>query len=267
MSKIADQSYLLADQYSDAAKYAVRVDFHRQFSTNRYSWFLWVFDQLHLPSQCRLLEVGCGPGTLWYENRERVPTGWEITLSDFSTGMVEQARANLHGIPCCFEFVMLDSQAIPFDSESFDVVVANHVLYHVPDRSRVFSEIKRVLRSGGRLYASTVGQSHLSELPSMLSRFDSELSLFWGDSLRDTFTLDTGLDELSHWFSSARLAKYDDRLLVTECDPLLSFVLASCREEVGKDKRLKLAQFLQDELDAHQAIHVTRDIGIFEAIR
>src|SRR5919108_178157 len=57
-----------------------------------------------------------------------------------------------------------DAQALPFDPDEFDVVVANHMLYHVPDPALAVAELARVLRPGGTLLAATNGHRHLREL-------------------------------------------------------------------------------------------------------
>ena len=75
MSKIDDQQYLSTQQYNIADKFNDRVALHVRFSTNRYGWQRWRFDQLVLPPAGRVLEVGCGPGRLWLDNHERIPAG------------------------------------------------------------------------------------------------------------------------------------------------------------------------------------------------
>jgi len=86
MPELPDAENLLRDQYEDASNLNARVRLHAEFSTNKYGWCRWVFDQLQLPERCRVLEVGCGPGWLWKQNLRRIPAGWDITLSDFSPG-------------------------------------------------------------------------------------------------------------------------------------------------------------------------------------
>ncbi len=56
------------------------------------------------------------------------------------------------------QFKEIDAQSIPFEDETFDAVIANHMLYHVPDRPKAIAEIKRVLKPGGRLIATTIGK-------------------------------------------------------------------------------------------------------------
>ena len=92
MHKLNDPDYLLNEQYQDAGNLNARIRLHIEFSTNKYGWFPWVFDRYDLPEKCRILELGCGPGDLWGENMHRISPGWEITLSDFSPGMLEKAQ-------------------------------------------------------------------------------------------------------------------------------------------------------------------------------
>ena len=175
-SLLTDRTYLLTEQYRDASNLNARAQLHARFSANPHGWMPWLFDQLDLPPDCHVLEVGCGPGGLWLENLSRLPEGWDIILSDLSAGMVEQAHLNLRRSRHPFEFAVLDAQAIPFPSEGLDAVIANHMLYHVPDRAGALSEIWRVLKPGGRLVASTVGEAHLRELKALVSRFDPGLA-------------------------------------------------------------------------------------------
>lgn len=104
----------------------------------------------------RVLDVGCGTGE--FAERVAKEIGAEVACIDISARMVELTAAR--GIPA----QVGDVQNLPFDDESFDCVVANWVLYHVPDVDRGVAELHRVLKTGGRLVASTVGVNHTVEL-------------------------------------------------------------------------------------------------------
>ena len=136
MSKLIDQEYLLTEQYKDATNLNARIDFHRRFSRNKDGWLPWVFDQLKIQAGSRILELGCGPGNLWLANIERVPADWDIVLSDFSPGMLQEAEDNLLPTGRAFQFEVVDAQEIPFEEATFDVVIANHILFFVPDLLR-----------------------------------------------------------------------------------------------------------------------------------
>ena len=92
MTKGSDQIYLLNNQYRDAANLNARINLHTRFTTNPYDWFRFIFDHFTLPDNATLVELGCGPGMLWVRNLERIPPCWDITLSDFSPGMLEEAQ-------------------------------------------------------------------------------------------------------------------------------------------------------------------------------
>ena len=118
----------------------------------------------NLSADARILEIGYGPADLWVQNLDRLPAGWTITLTDFSVGMIEAAQRNLAGAGRPFTFRPMNAQSIPFDTATFDAVIANHMLYHVPDLTKAVAEIHSVLKPGGTLYAATNGKGHLREL-------------------------------------------------------------------------------------------------------
>jgi SAM-dependent methyltransferase len=223
MSKISDQEYLLTDQYRDASNLNARIQLHARFSTNKYGWHPWVFDQLEL-------------------SPDSGPRG--------------------------FQFAVIDAQSISFADEGFDAVIANHMLYHVPDRKRALAEIRRILRPGGRFYASTVGRAHLRELSELMRRFDPSAEFWSAQEHPESFVLETGSKQLSQWFSHLALHRYDDDLVITKAEPLIGYVLSSIANSalVG-NKLTEFIHFVEQELTSHGAIRVTKDSGIFACTR
>jgi len=265
MSKLMDREYLQTDQYKNASNLDARIELHKRFSTNEYGWQRWVFARFDLSEGCDLLDVGCGPGDLWLDNADRISPSWNVTLSDFSAGMVRQARGRLAASRSFFNFGVLDVQAIPFPDGRFDVVIANHVLFHVPHKASAFSEIRRVLRPGGRFYASTVGQTHLQEMHQLIRRFDPDA----GSEERSpvaSFLLENGLAQIAQWFSGVDLHRYEDGLSVTEAEPLVAYILSIADGRLSADdKRAALADFVEQELASRGSIYITKDSGLFEA--
>jgi ubiquinone/menaquinone biosynthesis C-methylase UbiE len=267
MPSITDQDHLVTRQYKDPANLTARGSLHERFSTNPTGWFRWVFDQLaELPEQCSLLELGCGPAWVWAHNRSRIPPGWQLLLTDLSQGMVDQARRNLGpGADPRFRFDIVDAQAIPCADASFDAVMANHMLYHVPDRPRAFSEIRRVLKPGGRLFAATNGQGHMTEIWEMVLQV-TDRSL---DANRSElhFGLDNGIEQLAPYFSHVERRDYLDSLLVTEVEPLIAYATSSELWGIqgDDDATRRLAAFIQRRLAAAGAIRIRKNSGLFLA--
>ncbi len=262
MPKIDDQTYLLQDQYRDSSNLDARVQLHLKFSTNKYGWNRWYFDQLDLPADARVLELGCGPGYLWSDNLDRLPATWTITLSDFSAGMIDRARENLSGHS--FHFDIVDAQSIPFDDATFDAVIANHMLYHVPDRAKALSEFRRVLKATGAAYLATNGDRHLLELPELSRRFDPTINYGFGKRAHEIFSIDNGGPEVREWFSTVEVRRYDDALIVTEAEPLAAYILSMVDASVSA-RRAELIAFIEHELHVHGAIHIAKESGLFIA--
>ena len=261
MASIDDQTYLVNEQYRDASNLLARADLHTRFSTNTYGWQRWVFDHFSMPAGARVLEVGCGPGLLWSENRERIPADWAITLADLSVGMIEQAQRALGSEAARFQFMVLDVQAIPFPDASFDAVVANPMLYHVPDIARALVEIRRVLRPGGQFFAATNGQGHLAEIHELRRRFDPGL-----DSWQSSFTLENGPSWLAPYFDHTVVDRYDDALAVTEAAPLIAYALSHAASgNLSAARRADFERMVVEELAARGTIHITKDSGLLEA--
>lgn len=182
-------------------------------------WAQWLFDREAPGPRARILDVGCGPATLWVANSERIDPSWSLTLADFSPGMIEAARREVGDGAA---YVVADVQDLPFPADSFDVIIANHMLYHVRDRARAFAEIRRVLVSGGAFHASTIGRGHLAELRALAP----ELSL---DRYADAFGLESGPGQLDPFFADVRVEVFDDALAVTDAEPVLGYIRSSSR--------------------------------------
>jgi SAM-dependent methyltransferase len=238
-----DKAYLREEQYRDDSNLRARMELHRRFSTEPEPWHRWVFDRLHFPAEAKILEVGCGPGELWLQNADRVPDGWELTLADLSPGMLEKAR---EGLGDRAEYQVADVQELPFQDESFDGVVANHMLYHVPDRPRAIAEIARVLRGSGRFYASTNGRDHLKEIRELYVHAE-----VWG------FRMEEAGDELRAIFAEVELERFPGDLEVTEVEPVVAFVHSL---DSGIDG---FEEIVRARIEAEGSFHVTKVGGLF----
>lgn len=262
--KYQNKSYLARDQYRDSRHLDARAELHRRFSTNRSGWFDWVCEQMQLEAGLRVLECGCGPGWLWRATLERIPPDCQITLTDLSDGMVAEARAALSNTAVAFHFQTADITNLPFDDNSFDLVIANHMLYHVPDLPRALAEVRRVLTEPGRFVCATNGEAHMRELRSLRGRLLP--SLDWtGMSL--PFTLENGAAQLAGTFATVTRLDYADSLAVTEVEPLIAYMLSESGAETAVDPATlaSLRQELQTTIDTRGAFIITKASGLFSA--
>ena len=266
MSKLTDQQYLKTEQYKDTTNLDARVAIHKGFSTNPYGWYNWVFDILtKLPTDAKILELGCGPAYMWKECSNRIPVGWDITLSDLSSGMLDSAWRNLVVTGRNYKFKEIDAQSIPFEDETFDAVIANFMLYHVPDRPKALHEIRRVLKPGGKLIAATAGINHMKEMMEYLQQV--HVSKTW-ESYANPFTLESGLEQLRLVFSNVTMSRYEDNLHVTEIEPIMAYIHSSMRAtELSEEELANVQRDLEKELMEKGKVFISKDSGLFEAVK
>ena len=250
----------------DASNLDARAEIHTRFGTNPYGWFNWLFDRLSLiPPKATILELGCGNGLLWKSIADRIPDGWSITLSDLSPGMLDAAWRNLTVTGCAFKFQEIDAQSIPCSDEEFDVVIANHMLYHVPDRKKALKEVVRVLTVTGKLYATTVGDNHMFEMSEWRRRVTPDR---YSVPFSAPFTLENGAAQLSSFFREVKLSRYEDNLRITEVEPIMAYLRSSVsRSDIDETELKKLRIELETMLARDGAIFITKDSGLFEAVK
>lgn len=265
-------SYDVAAQYRDASNLNARIALHARFSTNPQGWMRWAFEQMRLVPGERILEVGAGPGTMWQKNLDRVPPGCDITLTDFSPGMVEQARENLRGSYPHFKHQVANVEALPFEDAGYDVVIANYMLYHADNLSAALGEIRRVLKPGGRMYAATLGHDHLREIGDLVRRFDPGNPYAPGN-LSHAFGLENGATLLAPYFSDISLRIYEENLAVTEPEPLVAYVASVTTLGAGLsgEQLQAFAEFVREEVEAavrrDGAFHIRKSQGLFQGHR
>ena len=253
---------LLREQYKDGSNLDARIRLHVRFSTNRYGMFRWIFDRFAIHADACVLEIGAGTAQLWTRNADRIPPRWRIALSDFSPGMLGEVRANVARIGRPFALMAADVQALPFPDATFDAVIANHMLYHVPDIARGIREIRRVLVPGGACYAATFSEANMQE-------FDALTLRFLGSALSNSarrFGLGNGGDLMRASFPSVDLQRYPDSLVVTEAQPLMDYINSTrLHAAAPEERKAAMRSFIESELGARGSIKITKDAGMFIA--
>jgi len=139
----------LAEQYATEQNLRIRIETHQRYTVGP-PLEPAVDKVLKLQPEESLLDLGTGPGDFPLRLRRAGHRGRLVGI-DASPGMIAKAKSAGSDI----EFLQADAQSLPFPDESFDVVTARHMLYHVPDIPRALREVHRVLRPNGRFLAVT----------------------------------------------------------------------------------------------------------------
>lgn len=249
-------------QYQNATNISARIRLHRDYSSNPQGWFPWIYEQCRIQAGMRILELGCGNGALWTENLSFLPSDVQITLSDISEGMLRDARRNIGLKDPRFSFQAFDCAAIPFPDQSFDLVIANHVLFYCGDLPKVCREVRRVLAPGSRFVCSAYGRDHMKEISELVTQFDSHIVLS-AEKLYDHFGLENGQAVLKSCFSSVDCLLYEDSITLNRAEPLIEYIL-SCHGNQNQILLDRYKEFLAfTEKKTARGFHITKNAGLF----
>lgn len=258
--QLSNEETNIIEQYKNAKNLNDRITLHEKYSTNKQGWFNWLFYQIDFSRVNRLLELGCGNGKLWQENRIDLRNR-EIFLSDISEGMVEEVRNKLGSD---FNCIVTDAEKIPFKDSYFDTIIANHVLFYLNDLNLGLKEISRVLKPNGILYCSTYGKNHMKEITEIVQSFDSRINLS-NHSLYDIFGLENGESILKEYFFNVQRMDYEDSLEITESKPLIDYIM-SChgnQNEILGPRLNEFKEYIEELLENNGKIVVTKEAGLF----
>ena len=256
MSTINNQQ-TVKEQYANAGNLNTRISIHQKYSTNKMGFGNWILSNYKISQGMKVLELGCGTGDMWKGHEDLISACSSLVLSDFSVGMLENAKVNI-GKNKTVEYRVIDIQDIPFEAESFDVVIANMMLYHVPDMNHGLSEVRRVLKKGGAFYCATYGEHGIMEfLSKALNAYGVE------DNANKNFTLQNGKEILEPFFADIQKLDYEDSLAVTNIDDLIEYIYSlssmTSLSSVPKDEiREVLGKFV-----VNGVLNVPKEYGMF----
>jgi len=200
-----------------------RQAIQEQYTIPRIDYARWVLDRcLEWHGDEHVLDLGCGIG----EYRPRLLTRWpDITYygMDFSAGMLRQHET-------CNRLVQADALHLPFADSAFDVVMANHVLYHVADIDASLLEIRRVLGPDGVLVVATNSLHTMPEMQVLMRRAIVLLSKASAEDIdapapaSDRFALENGVLHLGRYFYAVMRHDLPGQLVFDQTEPIMRYL-------------------------------------------
>ena len=237
---------------------STRVALHDKYSVNQNDWVNWVFEQYKLKENINILELGCGTGNTWIGRDEHIPKDTKIILTDISDLMIQKTKEKL-GTNKHFSFQVMDVQNISYEDGYFDIIIANHMLYHVPNISKALSEIKRVLKNDGCFYTTTTGLNHLKELQDIYRIYEGKVKFNYSSEI--TFNLDNGINILEEYFKEIEKHHYIDSLEVTEAQDLMDYIISY--NEIPKIVHDEIYGIIEREINEKGMFKIKKDSGMF----
>ena len=244
------------NQYKTPAHLNTRISIHEKYSTNKQPFGDWIMEHYEIGSGFRILELGCGTGSMW-QGKAHLLKDAHLTLSDFSAAMLDLTRKNT----ACFDHVdyqIVDIQQIPFAEDSFDMVIANMMLYHVPDLHQGLREVRRVLKPGSKFYCATYGEHGIMEFIN-----DTLCNLGISGQIGKTFTLQNGESILTHHFESVQRYEREDGLAITCVDDFVEYVLSTSGLTGLADCSADALRCAFEEKMIDGVLYVPKEYGMF----
>jgi SAM-dependent methyltransferase len=181
-----------------------------------------------------------------------------VILCDLSHGMLDATRE------LGFPRIRTDAAMLPFADRAFDAVIANHMLYHVEDRAAALAGIERVLKPGGKLYAATNSDAHLSSIRDLLQRLLGRRSPFPGAM---PFRLENGEAQLRPHFDQIEIRRVGSELRVTDLQAVVGYVM-SCNDShelIAGGRLEELNRLVRERIAAEGAFVCHTATGMFVA--
>jgi ubiquinone/menaquinone biosynthesis C-methylase UbiE len=168
----------------------------------------WALSLAPLTASARILDAGCGWGRFTWpliDDYSIAPDS--LVCADLSTGMLGTAREEAAKRRVSLAFCAADIASLPFQSDSFEGAMANHMLYHLPDIEAGVRELARVVKPGGWLLATTNSDSVRVLLIELHQRALELLGVPFAPEGPSPFSLENGAAMLSAWFR--RIERFD----------------------------------------------------------
>ena len=225
---------VLKEQYKSEDTLKLRKNLHEKYSVNPIGFQKWMFDQYPFRAKMKILELGSGRGELWnyyFEQDALLRYEMDITLSDFSEGMVDFLQNS--ALAQRMSVKRIDITEIPFEKDTFDLIIANSMLYHVKEIDRALSEVKRVLKRDGLFFCSTMGVNGMIQY---LYQALDELGIPCRHESGISFTLQNGMQILKKQFCNVERRDYEDALAIDQVEDYVDYIysMASMR---GLDRK------------------------------
>ncbi|OOM73427.1 HTH-type transcriptional activator mta [Clostridium puniceum] len=265
--KITNIESRVKEQYKSDKNLNIRSNLH-SYNINKVDFDKWCFDQIDFSSDSRVLELGCGTGKFWFKNKDNINKSLHITLSDFSKSMLKIAKDKLKEVNYKFEYEEINVEKIPYEDSTFDIVIAEHMIYFAPDIEKALLEIRRVLKDGGVLYVSANSCETMAELNKLAENFDSSLGID-NNGYSTRFELENGEGILKKYFNKVGVEILEGKIIVNQAGPVVSYKASTIQGSsilVGEKKK-NFTKYLEDYIEKNKNISITTKTCMFKAIK
>lgn len=217
-----NDSNVVRQQYANDSHLKVRQETHEQYTVPKVDFPDWVLQRSQWRGDEHVLDIGSGSGSYYSRLRRHWP---DVTYQavDISSGVLKKHPGRRNAL-------VGDAEHLPFPDQCFDVVMANHMLYHVTELERAILEARRVLKPDGVFMAATNSLNSMPEFHALFRRGMLLLStpgkIYSNPPLpaQINFALENGTRILSHYFYGVVRHDLPSTLVFPSVEPVMAYL-------------------------------------------
>ncbi|HEK9102044.1 class I SAM-dependent methyltransferase [Bacillus pfraonensis] len=210
-------------QYAVSNHLQTRINTHKKYEEKRIDLDKIVIDHLQLQGTEKILEVGCANGNFLALLQKDGHKG-HLTGLDQSTTMLREAAMNGVQQNGNIEWKLGDATKLPFSANSYDWIIARHMLYHMTDVEKTIQEFHKVISPGGRFLATTNSKISLSRMDEMCNKMLVAFDLPEKSPSASPFCLENGKQLLQSVFETVEETVIHNALLFHHATPIINYI-------------------------------------------
>ena len=171
----------------------------------------WALGLLPILPSMHVLDAGCGWGRFTWQLIEAhsVPAA-NIVCADLSTAMLSMVHDESKRRNAPVKFCAGEIEALPFQPGRFDLVMANHVLYHLSSMATGLRELARLMKPQGYFLATTNSENIRVTIIELHYQALRLLGVSYEPEPPSSFSMESGAQHLSHVFREVNVFYFED---------------------------------------------------------
>ena len=265
--------------YNDSHDLEIRINTHKKFSESKLNWDEWVINLLPEKNFQRILDLGCGNGRFIFSLLKR-NIGNSFLGIDISESNIQSANSELSKIiDADVSFISGDVETIEKKLSNYDLIMCNHMLWHIKNISGFLTKIKSKLEPEGIFLATTNAPDYMMRMYDLYLNLakilDFPENILNQNFRNESFSLDNGDAILSNHFNKVKKYFLKDKLIFLNPEPFIKYFLTFLKAQMKIYNEIKeelwvrlinqMTEFVISEIQSKGKFEIEKISGVFLA--